>query len=65
MFFVRTVGEAGKKTHGTADVETACHVGKDKFTKNISMRNLSWKQSLLLQVSSWVDPQESLSDWRQ
>ena len=49
MFFVRTVGEAGKKTYGIADVETAYHVGKDKFTKNISIR-----ETLL--VSSQVDP---------
>ena len=65
MFFVRTAGEAGKKTYGIADVETAYYVGKDKFAKNIYKRNLAWKQSLLLQVSSWVDPQESSSDWRQ
>ena len=38
MFFVRTGGEAGEKTYRIADVETAYYVGKDKFAKNISIR---------------------------
>ena len=38
MFFVRTVGETGKKTYRIANVEAAYYVGKDKFTKNISIR---------------------------
>ena len=38
MFFVWTVGEAGKKTYGIANVEMAYYVGKDKFAKNISIR---------------------------
>ena len=38
MFFMQTVGKSGEKTYGIANVKTAYYVGKDKFTKNISVR---------------------------
>ena len=38
MLFVWTVGETGKKTDETANVELAHCAGKDKFAKNIYMR---------------------------
>ena len=37
MFLVWMVGETDKKTDRMANVETACHAGKDKFTKNVSV----------------------------
>ena len=40
MFFVRTVGEAGEKTYGIANVKTAYHVGKDVRTEQYNSVSL-------------------------
>ena len=37
MFLVWTVRETGKKIDGIAYVKVAYYVGKDEFTKNVSV----------------------------
>ena len=40
MLFVWMVRKVSKKTHRMANVELECCVGKDKFTKSISTREI-------------------------
>ena len=47
MFFVRTVGEAGEKTYGIANIKAAYYVGKDKYTKNFSIRETFLRNNFL------------------
>ena len=47
MFFMWTVGEMGKKTHGIANVESAYYVGKDKFGKNVPVRETFLRHNIL------------------
>ena len=47
MFLMWMVGELDKKTNGIANVKMAYYAGKDKFTKNVSIRETFLGHSIL------------------
>ena len=47
MFLMWMVRELGKKTNGIANVKTAYYMGKDKFTKNIPVKETFLRNNFL------------------